>query len=192
MMRPTAKTKILVRGCLSIGFAAFIAAGCAGTPSRPSIPMQVNAMDDQTRGNPQTRMERSAAKVDDPAPVEQRIRAEVLQWEGTSHRMGGTSRHGIDCSGFVQRLYRDLFNRRIPRSTALQVQSGQGIDKEQLRSGDLVFFKIPRKGRHVGIYLGQMEFAHASTRRGVTISRLDDRYWRQSYWTARRYLVSIR
>jgi cell wall-associated NlpC family hydrolase len=136
-------------------------------------------------------MERSPARVDAPAPVEQRIRSEVLQWEGTSHRMGGTGRHGIDCSGFVQRLYRDLFNRQIPRSTALQVQSGQGIDKAQLRPGDLVFFKIPHKGRHVGIYLGQMEFAHASTRQGVTISSLEDRYWRQSYWTARRYLVSI-
>ena len=190
-MRPTPKTRILIRWCLSIGLAAVVAGGCASTPSPSSIPMDANAMGDQTRVRPPSRKERSATAVDDPAPVEQRIRAEVLQWEGTSHRMGGTSRHGIDCSGFVQRLYRDLFNRRIPRSTALQMQSGQGIDKEQLRSGDLVFFKIPHKGRHVGIYLGQMEFAHASTRRGVTISRLDDRYWHQSYWTARRYLVSI-
>ena len=191
MMRPTTKTRILIRWCLSIGFAAVAAAGCAGTPARPSTPMNVISLEDQTPVHSPSRMAPSATALADPAPVEQRIRAEVLQWEGTSHRMGGTSRHGIDCSGFVQRLYRDLFNRRTPRSTALQVQSGQGVDKAQLRSGDLVFFKTPHKGRHVGIYLGQREFAHASTRRGVTISRLDDRYWHQSYWTARRYLVPI-
>ena len=102
--------------------------------------------------------------------------------------MGGTTRQGIDCSGFVQRMYRDILGRRIPRSTALQVKSGQPIGKNQLHAGDLVFFKVPYKGRHVGIYLGRAEFAHASTSKGVTISSLEDNFWRQSYWTARRYL----
>ena len=102
--------------------------------------------------------------------------------------MGGTNRHGIDCSVCVQRLYRDLFDRQIPLTTALQSKSGRWIGKEQLRTGDLVFFKVPYKGRHVGIYLSEMEFAHASTSRGVTISSLEEVYWRQTYWTARRYL----
>lgn len=102
--------------------------------------------------------------------------------------MGGQSRGGIDCSGFVQRLYQDIYGRRIPRSTALQVKSGQPVGLHQLHSGDLVFFKVPEKGRHVGIYLGRSEFAHASTNKGVIISSLEDRFWRQAYWTARRYL----
>jgi cell wall-associated NlpC family hydrolase len=102
--------------------------------------------------------------------------------------MGGTTRRGIDCSGFVQRLYRDIFALRIPRSTTLQVKSGRSIDIDQLRAGDLVFFRIPRKKGHVGIYLGRAEFAHASTTRGVTVSSLHEPFWRQSYWTARRYL----
>jgi lipoprotein Spr len=102
--------------------------------------------------------------------------------------MGGESRRGIDCSGFVQRLYRDLFGRRIPRSTALQVKSGRPVGSGQLRTGDLVFFKVPGKGRHVGIYLSRSEFAHASTSQGVMISNLEEYFWRQTYWTARRYL----
>ena len=102
--------------------------------------------------------------------------------------MGGESRRGIDCSGLVQRLYRDIFGRRIPRSTNLQVKSGRPVGRHHLRTGDLVFFKVPGKGRHVGIYLGCSEFAHGSTSKGVMISNLEDPFWRQSYWTARRYL----
>jgi cell wall-associated NlpC family hydrolase len=101
--------------------------------------------------------------------------------------MGGTTRLGIDCSGFVHRLYQDFFGQQIPRSTALLVKSGRPISKNQLRTGDLVFFKVPNKGRHVGIYLSRSEFAHASTSNGVTISSIEDHHWRRCYWTARRY-----
>jgi len=123
----------------------------------------------------------------DSAPLEQRLRFEVQEWVGTPHRMGGVNREGIDCSGFVQRLYKDIFQQNIPRSTSRQVRSGQPVDKKQLRPGDLVFFKIPYKGPHVGIYLGRKEFAHASTSKGVMISSLGQEYWSTSYWTARRY-----
>ena len=120
------------------------------------------------------------------ATIEQRLRYEVGQWKGTPHRMGGTRRSGVDCSGFVQRIFNDLFKVKLPRSTALQVHSGKAVAIDRLRPGDLVFFRPPQKVRHVGIYLGRGEFAHASTSRGVTISRLDTAYWRKSYWTARR------
>ncbi|MEJ2040119.1 MAG: NlpC/P60 family protein [Desulfosarcinaceae bacterium] len=116
-----------------------------------------------------------------------RLRSEVRQWRGTPHKMGGTGRSGVDCSGFVQRLYRDIFNRSIPRSTALQVKSGRPVDFAHLSPGDLVFFRPPYKIRHVGIYLGKGEFAHASTSKGVMISKLSESYWRDCYWTARRY-----
>jgi murein DD-endopeptidase / murein LD-carboxypeptidase len=118
--------------------------------------------------------------------VEVRLRAAVRQWEGTPHRMGGTRRNGIDCSGFVQRIFDDLFNIQLPRSTALQVHAGEAVSRRHLRPGDLVFFHPPHKVRHVGVYLGSGEFAHASTSKGVTISRLSTTYWRHAYWTARR------
>ena len=112
------------------------------------------------------------------------------QWVGTPHRMGGATRKGTDCSGFVQHLYRDIFQQKIPRSTAQQIRAGQLVVKKQLRPGDLVFFRIPYKGPHVGIYLGREDFAHASTSKGVMISSLEDDYWRTSYWTARRYRIA--
>lgn len=118
--------------------------------------------------------------------VEQRLRAQVRQWEGTPHRMGGTRKSGVDCSGFVQRIFNDLFNISLPRSTALQVRTGIPVSIRHLRPGDLVFFHPPDKVRHVGIYLGRGDFVHASTSKGVTISRLNAAYWRNSYWTARR------
>jgi lipoprotein Spr len=118
--------------------------------------------------------------------VEIRLRAAVRQWVGTPHRMGGTQRNGIDCSGFVQRIFGDLFSIKLPRSTALQVHTGKAVTLQHLRPGDLVFFHPPHKVRHVGIYLGSGEFAHASTSKGVTISRLSTAYWRHAYWTARR------
>jgi cell wall-associated NlpC family hydrolase len=63
---------------------------------------------------------------------------------------------------------------------------GQAINKGQLRAGDLVFFKTGLFTRHVGMYIDSGEFLHASTSNGVTISSLDDSYWRRTYWKAQR------
>jgi cell wall-associated NlpC family hydrolase len=191
MMRSNSKKPVFIRWCLLIGFVAFISAGCASTPPTSPAPVNANPTGDERQAAPEPQAALPATTADGSSPVEQRIRTEVLQWEGTRHRLGGTSRQGIDCSGFVQRLYRDIFDRRIPRTTAMQVKSGRPVDQAQLRTGDLVFFKVPYKGRHVGIYLGKAEFAHASTSQGVIVSSLEDPYWRQTYWTARRYLNAI-
>ena len=167
---------------LLIGWAVVMAVGCAGKPSRAWTPSAGASTEVETQ------TVKSAATAYKPLKLEHRLRSEVRQWEGTPHRMGGTTRRGIDCSGFVQRLYRDIFALQIPRSTDLQVKTGRSIGIDRLRAGDLVFFRIPDKKGHVGIYLGQAEFAHASTSKGVTVSSLQEHYWRRSYWTARRYL----
>ncbi len=120
--------------------------------------------------------------------IYRRIYREALQWEGTPHRMGGTSRHGVDCSGFVMTLYKKLFHVRLPRTTKDQARVGKWVPVEALKPGDLVFFHPPRKVRHVGIYLGDGQFVHVSSLRGVTISNLDTPYYRETYWTARRIL----
>lgn len=122
------------------------------------------------------------------SPLEQRLRAAVRQWSGTPHRMGGTDRSGVDCSGFVQKIYYDLFEIRLPRTTAGQVRHGISIKNSRLRPGDLVFFLPSRTLRHVGIYLGNGQFAHASKTKGVITSKIDEPYWRKIYWTARRVL----
>lgn len=100
-------------------------------------------------------------------------------WQGTPYRLGGQSRSGIDCSAFVQLTFNDLFGIRLPRTTSQQVHAGQKISKSDLKTGDLVFF---RGGRHVGIYLEDEKFLHASTRLGVTISDMNNIYWARKYW----------
>lgn len=121
--------------------------------------------------------------------TEHRLRAEVEEWRGTPYVIGGNSRSGIDCSGLVQTFYADLFDVDLPRTTEDQVRQGRAVAKDDLQTGDLVFFRPTGRTRHVGIYLSDGAFAHASTSRGVTISHLDRSYWRRSYWTARRVLA---
>jgi hypothetical protein len=117
------------------------------------------------------------------------LRNGIRPWLGTPHRMGGMGPRGIDCSGLVVRLYRDLFYMRLPRTTVAQMRSGRPVARGDLAAGDLVFFKpVNKKYHHVGVYLGDGEFVHTSTRNGVMISRMDDDYWRRCYLTGRRLL----
>ncbi len=108
------------------------------------------------------------------------------QWKGVKYKMGGLSKKGIDCSGFAYATYREKFGIALPRSTKLQSQVGTEIEKKQLRPGDLVFFKTGLKVRHVAIYIEDGKFLHASTKKGVMISKLNDYYWDDKYWHARR------
>jgi len=120
--------------------------------------------------------------------IEKRLREEYSRWQGTRHRMGGNGDSGIDCSGFVKAVYKDVFDLDLPRTTRAQATFGRPIAFKELRAGDLVFFKPPTYPRHVGIFLSESEFVHASKESGVTVSRIDQYYWGKYYWTARRIL----
>ena len=96
------------------------------------------------------------------------------------------SRRGIDCSALVYLIYRDEMGIQLPRTTQYQAVAGKAIKRGQLRPGDLVFFRTGRRGRHVGIYLEDGKFLHASVSKGVTISHMADNYWKSRYWRARR------
>ena len=109
-------------------------------------------------------------------------------WEGSPYRYGGNSLHGIDCSSLVQKVFKNSFNIQLPRTTEYQVRKGFSIKKSQLKVGDLVFFKTGRFSRHVGIYMGEGEFFHVSTSKGVKISKLSNPYWRKHYWQSRRVI----
>jgi len=122
------------------------------------------------------------------ATVRQLLGKEFRRWIGTPHRMGGTGKGGFDCSGFAQHLFTHLFAVDLPRTTTYQAKTGKAIQRRLLRPGDLVFFRPPSY-QHVGVYVGNNEFIHASSSRGITRSRLDSPYWRRHYWTARRVIV---
>jgi hypothetical protein len=110
----------------------------------------------------------------------------VHDWAGTPYRRGGLSRNGIDCSGFTMQTYQDVFGKNLPRTTEEQLEAGKKISQNGLKPGDLVFFKTGIRQRHVGIYLSNSQFIHASATRGVTISDLDHGYWHDHFWQARR------
>lgn len=108
---------------------------------------------------------------------------EVDDWYGTPYSYGGNSKHGIDCSAFSRTLLSDVFNLSIPRTAQDQYEYCKHIKKNQLKQGDLVFFHTSGGSRitHVGIYLDNGKFVHASTSSGVMISDLDDYYWKRTY-----------
>jgi cell wall-associated NlpC family hydrolase len=144
-------------------------------------------------GRAPTDLGAEARASDAAAAVEARLRRAAAPWMGTPHRWGGTTRRGVDCSGFTGALYRDALALDLPRATGKQVRVGRRVAaREPLQPGDLVFFKTKRgKLNHVGVYLGRGEFVHASSSQGVAISRLDEAYWRDRYWTTRRMLDDL-
>ena len=109
------------------------------------------------------------------------------QWEGVKYQLGGESKDGIDCSAFIKKAFEEKFSLEMPRTTTLQSQVGREINKDELDVGDLVFFKT-RNSQHVGIYMEDGKFIHASTKSGVTISELDNPYFSKNYWKAQRIL----
>jgi cell wall-associated NlpC family hydrolase len=109
-------------------------------------------------------------------------------WLKTPYRYGGNNERGIDCSGLVCAVYREVYGIRLPRSTSSQRRLGSSVRTAYTRPGDLLFFRMKRRGPvdHVGIYLGGNDFIHASSSRGVVISSLRDPYYSGRLVTARR------
>ncbi|MBE2898294.1 C40 family peptidase [Pasteurellaceae bacterium TAE3-ERU1] len=105
------------------------------------------------------------------------------KWAGVRYRLGGNTKRGIDCSAFVSRAFANVFGVALPRTTSEQRYVGKRINKADLQPGDLIFF---RRNRHVGIYIGNGDFIHASTSQGVTTSSIESGYWARHYSQARR------
>lgn len=122
--------------------------------------------------------------------VKHSLKKQHNNWKGVKYRMGGMSKKGIDCSAFVYRTFKDRMQVRLPRTTILQSQVGYEINQNELKPGDLVFFKtgLIFKDNHVGIYMDKNRFLHASTSRGVMISKLSNPYWKAAYWHSRRVI----
>ncbi|WP_051292712.1 C40 family peptidase [Olivibacter sitiensis] len=113
----------------------------------------------------------------------------VYDWIGTPYRLGGKTKTGIDCSRFAYELYEKVFNTSIGNNSRNIYTQVNPVSKSDLKPGDLVFFKIRSKNiTHVGVYIGENKFAHASTSRGVMISNLEEAYWRRYYFNGGRML----
>lgn len=115
---------------------------------------------------------------------------QVYEWIGTRYKYSGETKKGIDCSGFVSKMYDKVYCISLSggsRDIYSQVKENN-ITKSELQEGDILFFKI-RKGQisHVGIYLGNNKFAHASVQSGVIISDLDEPYYKKYFYKAGRF-----
>lgn len=142
-------------------------AGCGGGPALPP-PM------DRPGSGSMTEMERHVWNA-------------VRGWQGVPYEWGGNGPGGVDCSGFAVAVYRNLYGIRLPRTTKDQVRLGRPVPFHRLRPADLVFFRDEDGGRHVGIYLRNRMFIHASqSRGGVVVSPLDAPHWREMFWVAKR------
>ena len=110
---------------------------------------------------------------------------EAAGWLGVPYRSGGTNKRGVDCSGLTSSIYKKVYHKKLERSSEEQRKKDcRKISKGKLREGDLVFFHNGRKKKratHVGIYLKNGKFIHASTSRGVIISNLNEDYWKK-HW----------
>lgn len=105
----------------------------------------------------------------------------IDDWWGTPYRLGGSTKDGIDCSAFVNTLMLAVYAVNLPRTSREQYETAAKIDDADLSEGDLVFFNTRGGISHVGIYLANNKFVHASTSGGVMISDLNEAYWKARY-----------
>lgn len=148
-----------MRALLLVGF--LLAAGCT------SLPPEVDGTG-------------SIAAAPTAGTEGRRVALTALQWLGVPYRYGGAGPQGFDCSGLVWYSYRQL-GLRVPRTTAGLQAGSRPVPTDQLRPGDLLFFRLEggSKVSHVGIYLGERRFVHAPSTGGrVSRARLDSEFWR--------------
>jgi cell wall-associated NlpC family hydrolase len=115
-------------------------------------------------------------------------KAEANRWLGVRYRKGGLDRAGIDCSGLTSQMYLAVAGMVLPRTSQAQSRCGNAVSRTDLRPGDLIFFisLSDRSVDHVGIYLGDTQFVHASPSKGVVVSSLLQDYYTKRYHSARR------
>ena len=126
----------------------------------------------------------------------QRLLTAAKSFAGTPYLFGGTTRRGMDCSGFVYRSFRDALGVSLPRTSEGMFLWSERIRRDYIQPGDLVFFRTTGTARitHVGIYVGGGRFIHSASQgpaTGVIFSRLDERYWAGVYAGSGRALPRV-
>lgn len=116
----------------------------------------------------------------------------INDWYGVPYKYGGCQKTGVDCSCFADNLYKDVYHQKLGRTAGEIYKECDKVKLERIKEGDLVFFKINSSSiSHVGVYLKDNKFVHASTSKGVMISDLNETYYKKYFYTAGRLKESI-
>ncbi len=111
----------------------------------------------------------------------------IDEWYGVPYKFGGCTKSGVDCSCFTNQLFKEVFNQTLARSSRDIYKESEKIKTQALKEGDFVFFKInSQEVSHVGVFLTNSKFVHASTSKGVMVSDLNDAYYKKYYFGAGR------
>ena len=98
-------------------------------------------------------------------------------WKGTRYSFGGDSANGIDCSALTRRIYRSVFSFELPRISTDQIKEGTIVNRNNLKPGDILYFRPENRVNHTAVYIGNSLFINASSSKGVILSSLDSTYW---------------
>ena len=113
--------------------------------------------------------------------VERKLLTSYKKWRGTKYAWGGDSKKGIDCSALTRRVYREAFNKELPRVSQQQIKKGTRVSAKNLKSGDIVYFRPDNRVSHTAVYVGNSLFINASSSKGVVMSSLKSPYWRKYF-----------
>jgi cell wall-associated NlpC family hydrolase len=167
-------------------FIGLLIMGCVSQARYTSYPIE--------RKNPspleESKGETLSFERESESKIDQVKMAQIIEsFLGTPYKKGGTSKNGIDCSGFVMEVYKRYAGFILPHNTEKLFKLVKKVDKEKLGYGDLVFFSdFGFSPSHVGIYIGEGKFVHSAEGYGVIVSSLDDEGYRKSYIGARRVI----
>jgi cell wall-associated NlpC family hydrolase len=143
----------------------------------------------QNKNNQEAYLTKLTNRTDTSVAGKDLLMMKIIELRDSPYKYGGNSKDGLDCSAFTRLVFQSTFDYNLPRSAREQYQVGLKINsRDSLQTGDLVFFNTSRRRfpGHVGIYLGENLFVHASRSLGVTISSLDEKYYTKRYVGSRR------
>ena len=161
----------------------------AAAKSKPAVASKKKSAAAQPVISAKTKAKAEAITSEVLPELPENLETEITKFFGLRYRLGGEGQSGFDCSGLIKQVYSEVFGINLPRTSSEQSRMGslESVAKDELKTGDLVFFGPNRRNvNHVGMYLAGGHFLHAARSEGVTISRLDESYWNSRYMFSKR------